>query len=422
MNDEFLPYEVGLRRLLEQLDKENPRYADALVFQQRLLENITSARKYGDTDTLSAGRARVVDSLNRLAQELLGMAFNELCQSASEQLGRVAPVSPVSAPKIVDIYSSRQDWFDLPGPSYVDLSCPSPRSPKLHEWLYSNLLPVWGHPSILYSAPSPHRSRDEVRALLHDTYKPPFILKEKRLWTFADLTKPDCPLRRACDVNDIKQTNCIDWWHDDSRRLWLVDLYNQCLRRKCFSLGLLYDWQHNRFYFAPDGERDRAIEYQASKRRARRRVAYFYRSWFWVHQAARLSFVFILDQWYLKVEPAYTFTKDGVEFLDSRQVGPLSTKRKARDYNLNVFNHLVFWREYLSSGRDDISVLCGDQEMVISKFYERGEADFGIPADHAKLLEAEPLEPDIGEELFEEPPQEGADADLERDEDDADIE
>jgi hypothetical protein len=56
--------------------------------------------------------------------------------------------------------------------------------------------------------------------------------------------------------------------------------------------------------------------------------------------------------------------------------------------------------------------------MAISKYYERGRADFGILSDQAGLLDAEPVEPDIGEELFAEPSEEEDEADFEKDEDD----
>jgi hypothetical protein len=419
----FTQYETGLTRLLERLGSEHSRYADVLVYQQRLRENISQARKYGDTDVLKHARAQILDSLNRITQESLNMPFNALCESTIQQPGEIHTAPSVTAPPLIDIYSDREDWLNLPDPSYATaLPGSTPSSLNVQEWLYSNLLPIVEHPTIIYSAPSPHRNRSQIRALMHDTYTPPFVPKEKRLWTFSDLTQPDCPLRRACDVGEITKADAAVWWHDDSRRLWLVDLYNQCLRRKCFSLGLLFDWQHKRFYFPPDGDRERVIGYQARKRRASRRVAYSYRSWFWVHQAVRLSFAFIADQWYLKVEPAYTFTKDGVEFVDSRKVGPLSTRRKVRDYNQNVFNHLVFWREFLSSRHTDITILCGDQQMVISKYYERGRSGFGIPSDQAGLLAAEPVEPDIGEELFSEPSEEEDEADFEKDEDDDEAE
>jgi hypothetical protein len=81
------------------------------------------------------------------------------------------------------------------------------------------------------------------------------------------------------------------------------------------------------------------------------------------------------------IEPGYAFTREGVTFLASEDIGPLTTRRKSGERNQNVFNHLVFWSEVLAQGADDISIPCGEQVMVIAKVFATGEARFGIPSD-----------------------------------------
>jgi hypothetical protein len=73
-------YDTGLNRLLERLGKEHPRYADVLTLQSRLLENISQTQRYGDTETRRAERAQMVHVLNQLAEEAVGVSFNELCR------------------------------------------------------------------------------------------------------------------------------------------------------------------------------------------------------------------------------------------------------------------------------------------------------------------------------------------------------
>ena len=80
MNDIFTPYETGLAQLLERLGSDHPRYTDALVYQHRLQKNIAQARQYGDTEALQHEQAQIVDRLNRLALEAVGVSFNELCE------------------------------------------------------------------------------------------------------------------------------------------------------------------------------------------------------------------------------------------------------------------------------------------------------------------------------------------------------
>lgn len=73
-------YKIGLQRLLRALGQDHPRYAEALTLQSRLTENIDDARLHGDSETARAERARIIDALNRLAMETIGMSFNALCE------------------------------------------------------------------------------------------------------------------------------------------------------------------------------------------------------------------------------------------------------------------------------------------------------------------------------------------------------
>ena len=77
--DAFSSYERGLQNLLNQLGADHPAHADALLFQQRLTENIQRARRFGDTAARRADRAEVIDQLNALTLTALNSSFNDLC-------------------------------------------------------------------------------------------------------------------------------------------------------------------------------------------------------------------------------------------------------------------------------------------------------------------------------------------------------
>ena len=79
MTDAFSPYEIGLTRLVERLGSNHPYYANALVYRQRLQENITQARQYGDTEVRRAERAQIVNALNELALDTIGKSFKDWC-------------------------------------------------------------------------------------------------------------------------------------------------------------------------------------------------------------------------------------------------------------------------------------------------------------------------------------------------------
>ena len=84
--DAFTPYEAGMNRLLERLGSNHPRYAEATTLQSRLSDNITQARRYGETETRRADRAQIVDALNRLALETVKVSFSELCSTIPAHL------------------------------------------------------------------------------------------------------------------------------------------------------------------------------------------------------------------------------------------------------------------------------------------------------------------------------------------------
>jgi tetratricopeptide (TPR) repeat protein len=79
MEDQFTPFEIGLSKLLKCLEVTSPTYSDVLVFQQRLLENINQAKRYGDTENLRHDRSQIVENLNNIAIQACGRSFNSLC-------------------------------------------------------------------------------------------------------------------------------------------------------------------------------------------------------------------------------------------------------------------------------------------------------------------------------------------------------
>jgi hypothetical protein len=74
--DIYSPYEIAMEELLRRLGPQHPRYTEALVYQARLDENIKAARRYGTKN--GAERAEIIDQLNDIALDALGVPFTEL--------------------------------------------------------------------------------------------------------------------------------------------------------------------------------------------------------------------------------------------------------------------------------------------------------------------------------------------------------
>ncbi len=75
-------YEQGLQQLLNRIPPHHDRYADLLLFQAQLTENLAKAHRYGETAELRADRSRIIEQLNHLSLDVVGQSFNSLCGMA----------------------------------------------------------------------------------------------------------------------------------------------------------------------------------------------------------------------------------------------------------------------------------------------------------------------------------------------------
>jgi formylglycine-generating enzyme required for sulfatase activity len=82
MSDVFTRYELALEQLLARLGPQHPRAVEARTLQARLLENITAARRHGDTESRRAERSEIREALDLLAVASLDVPFNELVFTA----------------------------------------------------------------------------------------------------------------------------------------------------------------------------------------------------------------------------------------------------------------------------------------------------------------------------------------------------
>lgn len=86
--DDYVRYERGLFELLTQLGTNHLRYGEALIYEQRLQENIAQSRMNGESVHRQSECAEILNQLNNLALDAVGISFAELCgmeQSATIQ-------------------------------------------------------------------------------------------------------------------------------------------------------------------------------------------------------------------------------------------------------------------------------------------------------------------------------------------------
>ena len=187
---------------------------------------------------------------------------------------------------------------------------------------------------------------------------PPFCVLRDWIWTFADPGSPSsAPLLAVGLAEEIHQVPTSELLRDPSSAWTVPHLLNSAMEGHLSQIGLRIKLEGTRlraYYPSIEGS-PREITYRGLFKQATRTVAkpILSRSTqkviFWEHKAVGLRFERFADNWCLALLPGYVFTVDGDHTLiDSERIGPLSTRRAARDYNPSVLHDLVFWSRILA--------------------------------------------------------------------------
>lgn len=75
-------YRQNMAVLVQRLGPQHPRYSEALIYQQRLFENLGRII-YGDTTDNQAERSQILGQLETFCQEVLGVSFHTLSATAT---------------------------------------------------------------------------------------------------------------------------------------------------------------------------------------------------------------------------------------------------------------------------------------------------------------------------------------------------
>lgn len=259
------------------------------------------------------------------------------------------------------------------------------------ERLFSNLLPIKKLPKIITKAPTEWKTYTDLRREFAD-FVPPFCIIPPDLYTLADLRNENCILRNYCDAKQVKDVSSDKWVADPLRFNDYIFLLNQLLGIHLKACALRYSHQFKRNYF-PRQNKEK-LEFKKdwynvrTGRKAPPRILAKYYEYgfdrFWRHLAANLSFKIIEDEWYLQIIPKYLYTVDGEIPFDNTKVGPYTTSIKAKERNIHVLNHVLFWSDILSRGEKYISLWLDSRVvMAIEKEPLSGIANFAISYDPA---------------------------------------
>lgn len=243
---------------------------------------------------------------------------------------------------------------------------------EIEEQLVSNLFPVISIPKVIWYGPTNY-TNEQVYNLLKTKIIgvfPTFIIKEKKIFCFWDLTDKECPFREILDADSIGSDLVIIWLKNKHKCLWILEMLNKALKHHCQKLNLRFDSGHKRFSFLPKDNQNLVIKWNTGKRKATRTVVKRHTrrnldDVFWSHQTLKAKFTIIDNDLFLQLIPGWTFTIDGINPLPPKQIGPLSTKWTTNEHNPSVLYHIRFWSSYLSKQSKSIALSLGKDECEI---------------------------------------------------------
>lgn len=281
---------------------------------------------------------------------------------------------------------ARQDTQDA---ALVALGLPEAREEpdRCRETLLSNLLPIRGLPATIWSAPAAIESKKD---LAPGTTYPPFILRERRLLAFEDLSQPTCSLRpliedahaRSRSRNESAQRHTlVEWRRDVSRWRWVIELLNDVLRQHLWSQGIGLDRTTRRFYFRARGKHSLRMRWGAGGERCVVRAPDPGKGTTWVHHAARLRLETLGDKLYISIEPSWLFTRDGIVPVSGQVAGPLAIQWGGRERNRSIAYHVLLWADAVTRGRRELTIRAGPQEVRIGRLPAVAHTVVGIADD-----------------------------------------
>lgn len=271
------------------------------------------------------------------------------------------------------------------------------------ETLHSSLLPISRIPIFVFSADTKYR-KDNIMDLFdvlntegnRETIYA-FELRDKRLYTFSDLSSADNPFRGVYESGTVERQRAADMWEDPDLSRLYVSLLNRALTHFLKRKWIGYDPEHHRYFFRPNKDKiERKFKFKslAGKKTTRTVVRQPVTKItglpkkYWVHDAANLGFQHVGErEWALTIRPERHLTKDGYDLYVHRSLGSKVTKIKSTMYNWNYLQELQLWREFLTRAETRAIIRFGKQTISIeNKLLDAAIIWPGIPEDERDFI------------------------------------
>lgn len=279
-----------------------------------------------------------------------------------------------------------------PGPMVITSSVGADR---VRERIVSNLFPVVELPDQVFSGETPLRNKSDIQQYSAEEHPPAFLLREGRLWTFANISSGSHAFGSAIRPRSVNTVPFQSWFSDADHCRWAVELLNICLKESAWRRFLRLDKERHRYFFSPHNDCPKSIRWCIGGKWTKREITtrHFVTRRLpdgkkekvqsgWRHQVVRTGFALLPFGLFLRVEPTWMLTKaDGKTPRGGSRVGPILSHWINQERNGQVLRSLRFWSLVLARGKAEIYISTGQKPIRISLRPATGNLDFGIIAD-----------------------------------------
>ena len=251
--------------------------------------------------------------------------------------------------------SAYQDLLDLVGSSQTRVAT------DIEETVFSNALQFISPPSTIHVSEVLPSKRANFRSRLSG-YVPPHAFRSGDVITFTNPATSTNALTSVVSQEHVS-TSRSHWLEEPDNSREFSYLLRQLVHKHICRLGLEYCRDLRRYYFRPPepgaDKRRQTWRNPRTGRKATRQVSS-------KHKYGPVDFVWHLamefdihtdgEHWWLLIEPKHHYTTDGAARWKGKMATSMSIRRKAREFNSQYLNHVLFWAYILSDGRPEFSL------------------------------------------------------------------
>ena len=268
---------------------------------------------------------------------------------------------------------------------YQQLNCL--KADEINENIYPNIFKLTKIPDI-WSAPTTFRTRKQIFRYYGNNFVPSYILLNKRLYTFSNLTNPDNPFIGVIEEYDIHHERYQNWIKDDIKANNLIWLLNDCVRAHAHQFRLSYYKSGKKYYYKSGTLKENGFK-AFSKGKGKEMILEYPKAFhgrgYFAHRGVNIKFILISEKPYMWIETGWVFTYDGYKPIEGKKRSVLNTRFMSNQRTFANFNEIRFWLWFLATDGKKIQFDTGQDFIEVDTEPIRIQITEGIFDDQKSL-------------------------------------